>query len=815
MRGHKDHGSALLAVGLVLCFLISVVLSGIPTAFAAKKVTAAGVPYALGLQVVPSKLPSDGATYASLFVTLLDSTSRPSIAASYVSVYLSSSQENIATVVPTLIIQPGSNYATANITTTVTPGNAVITASSPGLLTASVVASTAVPSGFPSQLKVFLSPATVLAQPNVQGSLIVELLDQKGQPTKSPTDIIVSLSSSNTRVVNVSQSSIVLKAGKLEVASLYTSSYIPGKARITAASAGLAAGSGTLTVTGPSPQILHMYAQPNKIPISTSGKLSIVLSDSTGNPARAPNDITVYLSSTNTSVAKVPSSVVVRGGSILVEALLNTTAHPGSVTITASSTNLVTTSTTLRSFVPVLTPAKLKLELSPPIVLADGSSYDAGVLSLQNSLGSPAESAAAVTVQLTSSNTKVGTVPLTVTFPPNRNFVRVVFSTSFLSGSTAITASGNNLLTDQVSISTFGPVPVKLALSVLASSNSLPADGLAYQVLQVALTDSVGGPAPAPVDVSVQLLSASSGVVSVDSSITIPAGSFAAVETVSTSPLPGKSNISSLAQGFSSAGVSITTQIPAPYTLAGLIAPTPSVLSEVATPPMFGVQLRDSLGNPTRAALPTQVLVTSSNAKMIPLPFILTVPQGADHLLVPLNVPVNGTTILTLSAPGLKTSSVHVDIRGPSQSVTVTPKTSNIFTNGSVNLVATVKVEGQPISGVTVSWNATLGRLDSNTSLTSTLGTATNAFRPTQTGLAKITVTFSSPAIGTIVLTPTVTVSAIPPRATPSLLQVLLGYLIFVVPVVAVALGVFLFLQVRKRRQKAREELEAGFQTLT
>lgn len=791
-----------------------------------------GIPTAITLQIVPATLPSDNDTYASLMVALTSGTNVPSAAVNPTTVFLSSSEQDVVSVQKNATIPAGSDYVMANLTTTVTPGSATITASSPGLASATTSVKTDIPSGFPTAFAVFLAPSTVLARPNNQGTIIVELLDQRGEPTTSSAGITIELTSTNELVANVSRAGVELPPGELEVTDQYESSFITGTATITASASGFLAGSQILRVVGATPEQIKVNVNPNDLPTLTTGKLTISLTDSSGNPARATSPTVVYLASSDVAVATVPSSVIVPAGSMYVSTGIVTTNNTGTATITASSLDLTTGSATVQSYMPSKLPTTLSLQFGPQVVLADGTPYPTGVIELQAS-GTPAVNPGAATVvTLTSSDLQIGTVPITVTIPEGQSFATFSFSTTYLSGSTTMTASSSNLATAQASQTTYGPVPVAIVLTTLAQSRTLPANGGTYAALEVSLESGADSPAVSPSNLSVSLLSTSSGVVSVDTQVVIPAGSPSVITNLLTSTLQGTANITAIAPGYSSGAIGVSTLIPAPSVISMVVAPSQGLNSPVSVPPILSLQLQDGSGNPTRSAGDTIVLVTSSNPTLLKTPIYYTIPEGQDHINVVLPLVSNavGTATITATSPGLSTATAIISVVAPvfSASVTAYPDTAvtgtaNESTVASVNsyltdnstLIATVDYEGAPLPGVAISWSSTGGTVTPPTSKTSAAGTAASIFVPDTIGVATITAKLTSP------LTPqgelvTVTINVVPNPATMSNTAKDLFYIaIIVVPIIVAVLAVYLFVALRKRRRKARDELEAGFELLT
>lgn len=821
-----------LLAAVIILLTLSVAFE--PQAYAATQPTA-GKPYQLSVNIIPPRLPSDGGTYAAAVVSLEDGSGNPSVALTNITVFLSSSLESVAKIENPILITRGHLYAIANLTTTVTPGTTIITASSAGLQTASQPAITATASGFPYALKVFLAPETVISGPTYRGLVIVELLDQLKFPARAGSNTLVQLSSSNTKVANVSQNSLLIHSGDVVASGNFSTAYIPGHATVTAIASGLLSGSDTVTVTGSSPLFLKVFAQPEKIGLSSTGRLTLGLTDSSGNPASTPADLAINITSNDTAVAKTPSFVIIHAGSSFALSNYTTTTVPGHANLTFSESGLNPASVQISSVAAALTPMEFQVLVGPTRVLADQQGYDAVVVSLLScssgtsiakcnpALAPPDHP---ITVQVTSSNTQVGSVPSSVTIQPGSGFTALVFTSTFLAGTTIITAFANGFQTGQQSISTFGPVPAQLELQGVP--RTLPADGNTYGSLEVLFKDSSGGPAFASSNMVVQLLSSESGVVSVDSSVTIPAGSYFAVANLQTTLLAGLANITAFAAGLSPAVTTVQTRIPAPSSVAAYISPANSLLSSVNPDPILVVQLQDSGGNPAEAGADTLVLVTASNSTVLKTPIALIIPKGVDYVAARLDVLLGGSTTLTAVSPGLVASAVSMNVAGLALTLSLaafagpssasTGSSATILSNSTAKLQVTVTLEGVPVPGVQVSWNSTTGSVSTIANVTDDHGATSTVFippSPNSKGYALVMANLSSPDFGTNRAEFVVVYSPPPVKPPRTLADVVFSYLIYILPILAAVIAVAAFITIRKRRRKAREEMEAGFQVLS
>ena len=236
------------ARGAVLVAVISLLLASqaIPLSVAAtSNVPSQAV--GLVLTIIPPKLPADSGTYSAVVVSLVDSNGLPSAALSDLTVFLTSSQTNIASVPSTVMIPAGSEYVVANAVTTPTPGSTTITASSHGLESTFATLTTATPSGFPSILKVFVSPSSLLKRADT-GTVRVELVDSAGFPSKAIVSVTAHLSSSNASIASLSQNSLTINPGEIYATGTFDTSVNSGQAVITASSTGYGSGGAIVTV---------------------------------------------------------------------------------------------------------------------------------------------------------------------------------------------------------------------------------------------------------------------------------------------------------------------------------------------------------------------------------------------------------------------------------------------------------------------------------------------------------------------------------------------------------------------------------------
>jgi hypothetical protein len=796
---------------LAVALLFLMVLGSLPLLAAAAALvpnTPPTVSTGISLSVIPTRLPADGNTYPALIVTLVDATGNPTLALNTTTVYLSSSQENVATLTGSVTIQTGHGYAVANVTTTQTPGTTTVTASATGSKSSQVVVATSIPSGYATALKITPQPANVFARPGGFGSVVIQLQDDTGLPAKAAFNTNVSLSSSNNGIAQLDQKWVIIPTGDDLAVVNYTSGYAIGQAFITATATGFSAGTTSLGVVGSPPYALKVSAEPSEAVLSTTDRVVVWLTDQAGNPARASSPVSVTLTSSNLTVLSVsPTVVTIPTGQISAVATFTTTSENGNVSITASAQGLLSAFDTVSTSSAKDTPAALTIIAAPDPILADNGQYAAVVVAVVDSPGNRPDVVAANTiVTITSSDTAVGSVTTQVTIPAGGEFAVANITSTYLVGSTTITASAQGLLSAQAQETAFGPIPVSVVVTPVASTIS--ADGATYSALTVSLQDTFGNPAVAPSNIVVQLTSSRPDILSVISPVIIQTGQTYAFATVKTGLSPGASNITASASGYSASSTLLTTVVPAPDKVALYIGPNSTVNSAIAPDALLTVQLQDINGLPARAQQATTVIVTASNSTVLQKPILLNISAGADYASTYLSTLSYGLTSLTASSPGLGSSSESLNIVNSPSNATLTATTYLIYTNESSTLIARVDALNQGVQGAQIKWFTTAGVLSTANSTTSAAGTSFVTFTnpgATLATVSTVTAEITTPFIGTKNFTTTITVLPVPPKPVKSFYQDISPYLLYIIiAVIAAAAVVFYFLFFRQWRAKRK-----------
>jgi hypothetical protein len=249
----------------------------------------------------------------------------------------------------------------------------------------------------------------------------------------------VSLSSSNTFVGTV-PSSLAISTDQTFAQTTFYSTYAAGSTVITAVAPGFTSGSTTIMTIATVPVRLAVYAAPPTVPADsgTYYNVFVQLQDASGNPARAPANLEVGLTSTNPSIGTVPSIIYIYAGSTFSNTYFYSTYTPGTTIIAAIAAGYINGSAAVKTV--ASQPTKLVVYPGPPLPANNQGHYTA-VVQLQDSAGTPARApVGGVTVVLTSSNPLVGTVSSPLTISAGSSYANIAFQTTFTTGSTIVTA---------------------------------------------------------------------------------------------------------------------------------------------------------------------------------------------------------------------------------------------------------------------------------------------------------------------------------------------------------------------------------------
>jgi len=215
-----------------------------------KVVNRGGKPVRLALTLTPPTITPDNSIHSSaILVQLLDAEGKPTVADREVSVYISSSNVEVASVVDEIVkIRRGESYIKAGLKVGVKTGETTITVSAQDLEADSATLDV---EGFtPHMLKTYVAPPIILAGDIAENVITIQIQNGMGNPTVSPRDLKVYLASSSTTLgLYPSGFKVTLSKGENYVKIFFPATGMPGEANITASAQGLESSTATLRIT--------------------------------------------------------------------------------------------------------------------------------------------------------------------------------------------------------------------------------------------------------------------------------------------------------------------------------------------------------------------------------------------------------------------------------------------------------------------------------------------------------------------------------------------------------------------------------------
>jgi hypothetical protein len=266
----------------------------------------------------------------------------------------------------------------------------------------------------------------------------------------------------------------------------------------------------------------------NLFPSEVTGGGSVTVEPDLNNPAPS-GGVTVSLSSSNPSLAPVPSSVVIPGGQYLASVSITTGTVKAvtKVTITATLPSGSVTNT---------------LQIDPPETVSSVSLNPATTSGTSGSsgevtIGAPAPPGFAVDLQ--SSNPSVASVPGQVSITQGATGTGFTVTTSDVTTATTVTITASTGSSSASATLTVNPPPptVPALQSVTVSPGSVSGGGSATATVTLNVAAPSGG-------AQVLLASSNTAAAAVPASVTVPAGATSATFTVHTSSVSSTTTVS-------------------------------------------------------------------------------------------------------------------------------------------------------------------------------------------------------------------------------------------------------------------------------
>ena len=493
-------------------------------------------------------------------------------------------------------------------------------------------------------LKLVASPPILPADGGSYQALVLEFKNlTSGLPYVPSQNLAIQLSSTNLQTATVPQS-VTFAAGSLFETVNVTTTSSPGSTTVNAFVAGYIPASASVSteLTGGMPATLQVFMSPPVLPPNKAitGSVVVQVLDSLGNPVKLGSAITVALTSSNSQVGSVPSTITLNAGSSYGDAVFTPTYVAGQTSITASATGLTSGSATMTTVGPVA--RRLVVTVAPSIIL-DSADYATVAVQLQdNTSSTPALAPSDVNVVVTSNATGVASVTSSlITIPQGHSYALVNVTSGGSAGVANITASAQGYIKGSALLTADAPgAKPANALSVSFLPNTLLPNNQAYSDGAVVELQYIGGSAPIPVassGVTVYTRSSNNATMAVSSTpMLIVSGQTHGFASITSTFLPGSALITAQANGYASDTEALVSFGLNPDALSISTGPR-SLLADGESYNLTIGLINKETTNPAIASTNTIINLASSANVVGTISPAVTIPQGQSFAVVQFN----------------------------------------------------------------------------------------------------------------------------------------------------------------------------------
>lgn len=475
----------------------------------------------------------------------------------------------------------------------------------------------------------------------------------------APSALNITLNSSNPAVATV-QGGVIIGAGSSS-ATVQVTGVSPGTATITANSpmANITTGSASVTVTS---SVLGSISLPANVKIAPNQSVAFPVTLSTPAPA---GGVTVSLTSSGSSVSVTPS-VFVPGGAVM------PASQPQVTGVSFGNANITATA-------PGYTSAVQNVVVGSGLTFAPSSLNISGATTnnLQLTLSNPAP-AGGLTVNLTSSNPAVATVPSSVTIAENTTTANVVV-TGVAAGSTTITASAAGNISNATA-----------NVTVTTADIILPSGLILMPGEQARLTIGLAKPAPAG-GVFVFLSSSDPSKFTVSPTFVFVAEGAvtSVVQPLLNAVAVGSASLNATANGLANASELVRIGTASGFSPASLTFNSLNITQILTL----------NLATPAPAGGLT-IALSSSNTSVATVPATVSFQPGATSQSVPVTSVAEGSAVIHASGTGLPDTTAQINVV-TSQGI-ILPVNAKVPIGQSVAFPISLSTPAGP-SGVTLS----------------------------------------------------------------------------------------------------------------
>jgi hypothetical protein len=698
--------------------------------------------FLLSLEPSAPRLPADGGKYSAV-LQLQTPDKRPVQAPFDIEIDLLSSDPAVVSLPNRVVMKEGQTFVKVDLLTTEKAGEVTISGLGAGIAAATGKVKTTRTQGLePTKLDVYSHYTSVLPDARFVGKLYIQLLNAQNLPAPAKTPIEVTISSGDTDVVSVPGKVIIAQGTTGEFVD-FTPGIKSGSTRVTASASGLASGKVDIRTVDLVGEKIAIDIAPDVIPATKGSETTatIQLVDSRGSPVKPSKSVSVFLKSSNDTIATVEENVVIDPGRSYVRTTIVAQGRVGDAEITAFTSGYESAKAKIKAVEPATQGEKLVLYISPKLLPPDNTAHDAVLIQIQDKGGRPyTPRAGELEILLTSSSTEIGVTEEQVDFVSNRHYAITKFTTRFVVGKTTITAAVTGYASATKDLEVRGPEPISLVLSQIPTI--MEADGQVHEAVVVQLLDDRRNPVPAPRETPVDLTSSLTEVVTIDPVVTIPEGQTYAIARIRTTQESGKSVITASAQGLVSDPITFSTYDSLTQNKLSVYVVPEKLPADGDTYEAAVVQHQDRAGNPTPATSDIAVVLSSSSMIAGSIDRSVVIPAGSTFATANFTTTTKTDRVeITASAQGFKSVTGLLETTLQTLTVTTSAIPRRFVELNNVPVEVTVVSGDLPVKGAFVQLTGT--GADISTAVTDENGRAKVTFIPIGGGASKIDLTVS------------------------------------------------------------------------
>ena len=609
-------------------------------------------------------------------------------------------------------------------------GNVKIELGAPGFSSKEVPIMIYENANYPVKLLVQSTPSTFSINGPHLGYFTVELTNNAGSPVTTKDSILIGLTTTNNRVLTLTDTHILIKAGEYYGIGRFEVKQV-GSAQIFSSADSLQSAGAVITVIQTGSPTIHTYVYPQKINNYQSSISYVIaqLTDSSGALTPAGKDITIPVNVVDPNANLTNSSPIIQNIESNVPITIKKDSYWGytNLSVKAEATGIYnvftsapngyvnagqsTVNATISNF---YDDKSARLDVLP--ILATGKEELIGVLHLEDPNGNPIIASHDLQIEIDSSDANALTVDKV-----NMNKgdgVALVFGkvgTSIPSSlSLHVITYHDQIVTPSITLPTSNLLNLVIQPLVpkILSHSTFP--------VAVYLTDPSGAPTYFSSDAVLNVLS--NDYFSFDQDIIHNGDSIILVN--STSLKEGNSKINFILSNYQTA-INLGTVDTSPSQVM-LDYPNPTLSN---LPNTIVVQIFDSNSNPVFAQKDINLRLISSNNTVLTLPENITISKGKYYALLnvqPNAVGISQISILANDLP-LSISGITVESLFPTLNI--------IMPNSALpgeTFFASVRVQdhGDPLKNMNIKWKVNGAIIQNSDSVTNSDGTANIVLLP-------------------------------------------------------------------------------------